>query len=97
MEDRFASFRNETAAALLEGAGETPDNLRQAIAAGNAPPELAALVQKIRSRAYAVTDHDLDALRDRYSEDQLFEIIISAAFGAANDRVAAARRALENA
>ena len=97
MEDRFASFRNATAAALLQGSGATPHELREAIASGSAPPDLLALVQKIRSRAYAVTDQDLDALRNRYTEDQLFEIIVAAAFGAANDRIAAAHRALEDA
>ena len=97
MEDRFASFRNATAAALLQGSGSTPDNLRQAIAGGSAPPELNALVQKIRSTPYAVTDRDVDALRNQYDEDQLFEIIVSAAFGAANDKIAAARQALEEA
>jgi hypothetical protein len=39
MEDRFASFRNATAAALLRGSGATPHNLREAIASGSAPPE----------------------------------------------------------
>ena len=97
MEDRFASFRNATAAALLQGSGAAPNDLRQAIASGSAPPELMTLVQKIRSRAYTVTDADLDALRDRYTEDQLFEIIVAAAFGAANDQIAAAHRALEEA
>jgi alkylhydroperoxidase family enzyme len=43
-----------------------------------------------------VTDQDLDALRDRYSEDQLFEIIVTAAFGAARDRLEAAHRALKD-
>jgi hypothetical protein len=42
-----------------------------------------------------VTDQDLDALRRDYTEEQLFEIIVSAAFGAAQDRLAAAQRALE--
>ena len=97
MEDRFASFRSATAAALLQGPGATPSDLRQAIATGSAPPELMTLVQKIRSRAYTVTDADLDALRDRYTEDQLFEIIVAAAFGAANDQIAAAYRALDEA
>ena len=46
------------------------------------------LVRKIRSRAYTVTDEDLDALRERYTEDQLFEIIVAAAFGAANKQIA---------
>jgi hypothetical protein len=97
MEDRFATFRTATAAALLRGSGATPDNLRQAIAGGSAPPELMTLVQKIRSRPYAVTDQDLDVLRTRYSEDQLFEIIVAAAFGVASDQIAAAHRALEDA
>ena len=97
MEDRFSSLRNATAAALLQGAGTTPHDLRQAIASGNPPSELVALVQKIRLRPYAVTDQDLDALRNRYTEDQLFEIIVAAAFGAAHDQIEAAHRALEDA
>jgi len=97
MEDRFAPFRNATTQALLHGSGTTPEDLRQAIARGTAPPELMALVQKIRSRAYTVTNHDLDALRGRYTEDQLFEIIVAAAFGAAHDQLAAAHRALKDA
>ena len=97
MDDRFASLRNATATALLRGSGATPDTLRQAIAGGSAPPELVALVDKIRSRPYAVTDQDLDSLRSRYSDDELFEIIVAASFGAANDRIVAAHRALEGA
>lgn len=97
MDDRFAVFRNATAAALLRQSGATSAELRQAIAAGDPPPELMALVQKIRSRPYTVTDQDLDALRSRYTEDQLFEIIVAAAFGTARDQVAAAHRALEDA
>jgi alkylhydroperoxidase family enzyme len=71
--------------------------MRQQIATGCAPQELMSLVQKIRSRAYTVTDQDLDALRDRYTEEQLFEIVVAAAFGAAQERLTAARRALEEA
>ena len=58
---------------------------------------LVDLVQKVRSCPYAVTDQDLDALRNRCTKDQLFEIIVAAAFGAANDQIAAAHRALEDA
>jgi alkylhydroperoxidase family enzyme len=97
MNDRFASFRNATASALLQGHGATPTDLRQAVASGSPPPELQMLVQKIRTGAYAVTDQDVDALRSRYSDDQLFEIIVAAAFGAASDLLAAAHRALEEA
>ena len=97
MDDRFDFFRNATAAALLDGPGTTPPELRQAVAGGSPPPELRTLVQKIRSRAYTVTDQDIDALRSHYTEDELFEIIVAAAFGAANERLAAAHRALEEA
>jgi alkylhydroperoxidase family enzyme len=97
MDDRFVSLRNATAAAVLQGAGATPATLRQAIAAGRVPPDLVNLAQKIRSTPYAVTDQDLDGLRDRYSEDQLFEIIIATAMAAASERLAAAHRALEEA
>ena len=97
MDERYQAFRDATAAALLGGAASTDPALREAVAAGAPPDELRTLVGKIRTRAYTVTDEDVDALRRRYSEDQLFEIVVSAAFGAARDRLAAARRALEDA
>ena|SRR5687767_14773645 len=95
MSDTFAVLRSATARAVFETPGETLRELRQAVAAGTPPAELVALVEKIHSHAYTVTDRDLDVLRASYSEDQLFEIIVAAAFGAAEQRLAAARRALE--
>lgn len=95
--DRFALFRTATAAAVLDRDGAMPPATRRAIAAGAPPADLKALVEKIRSRACTVTDADVDALRQQYSEDQLFEIIVAAAFGAASERLAAAHRALEQA
>ena len=97
MADRFAHFRNATEAAVLNGAGETPSELRRAVAKGEAPPNLAPLVQKIRSRAHSITDADVDVLRAQYSDDQLFELIVAATFGAASERLAAALRGLEEA
>lgn len=97
VEDRYQALRDATAAALLTTAAATDPALRQAVAAGMPPDELRTLVGKIRTRAYTVTDDDFAPLRGRYSEDQLFEIIVAAAFGAARERLAAARRALEDA
>ena len=97
MDDRFAAFRSTTESALLKSPGATAQELRQAIADGNPPADLKTLVQKIRTRAYTVTDQDVDALRSGYTEDQLFEIIVSAAFGAACERLAAAHKALDDA
>lgn len=95
MSDQYQEFRSATARAVFETPGKTSRELRQAVAAGTAPSELVALVEKIHSCAYTVTDRDLDVLRSSYSEDQLFEIIVAAAFGAAAERLATARRALE--
>jgi hypothetical protein len=97
MDDRFRALREATASALLRSTGETPTELREALAKGTAPPELRTLVEKIRTRAYTVTDQDVSALKSRYTEDQLFEVIVAAAFGAAEERLVAARRALEQA
>lgn len=97
IEDRFASFRNATTSAVLDGDGLTPCELRRVVARGEAPSDLAPLVQKIRSRAYTVSDADIDALRNQYSDDQLFEVIVAATLGAASERLDAALRALEEA
>jgi hypothetical protein len=97
MNDRFASLRRATVAALLGGHGAAATETLRAVMQGAPPPELEALVRKIRTRAYTVTDQDLDALRSRYTEDQLFEIVVAAACGAADERLEAARRALDQA
>lgn len=97
MTSRFDTLRDATRKAVFDSPGTTPRELRRAAATGTPPPPLIALVEKIHSRPHTVTDRDLDSLRSSYDEDQLFEIIIAAAFGAASDRLAAARRALEEA
>ncbi len=86
-----------TAEAVLRGPGTTPPELRQAVASGEPPEALRGLVEKIRLHAYRVTDEELLALRDRYTEDQLFEVVVAAALGAADTRLRAAMRALEEA
>ena len=97
MDNRFEQLREATAESLLHIPAATTNDLRVAVAAGLPPPELAALVQKIRTRAYTVTDQDIDALRAAFTEDQLFEIIVAASFGAAQERLSAALRAVEEA
>jgi len=97
MADRFAALREATSTALLDGPGDLPADVRRAIAFGTPPADLKALVQKIRSDARSVTDEDVNVLRDRYTEDQLFEVIVSASFGAAHERLTKARRVLEEA
>jgi hypothetical protein len=95
MDDRHGALHRATHEAALRGPGRTTPALREAVARGEGPDELRVLVDKIRRHAYQVTDEDLDGLRARYSEDQLFEVVVAAAIGAADERRKAALRALE--
>ncbi len=98
MDDRHRSLWNAVEQSVLRADGKTPSSLRQAAAVrGELPAHLAALIDKIHRHAYRVTDEDLASLRAHYSEDELFEIIIAAAFGAASARLQAGLRALEDA
>jgi hypothetical protein len=55
-------------------------------------------VGSIHRDAYRITERDVEELRQAgWSEDQIFELSISAAFGAARDRLDAALRAVEGA
>ena len=83
--------------AVLDGPGAVEPSLRRQVAQGAPPPDLAVLVEKIRRHAYRVTDEDVNALRARYSEDQLFELIVAATLGAAEHRLERALAALEDA
>ena len=96
--DPHASIRDRTFASVFDGPGESDPAIRQAVAEGkDVPLELAALVDKIHRHAYKVTDDDLARLRATYSEDQLFEIVVSAALGASRQRLGAGLAALEKA
>ena len=44
-----------------------------------------------------VTDEDLARLKARYSDDELFEVLVSASLGASLERLLAGLRALEEA
>jgi hypothetical protein len=78
---RVAALR----AAVFESPGRTDLDLRRAVAQGKDVPEpLRAYVDKVHRHAYKVTDEDVQALEQAgYSQDQLFEITVSAAVGAA--------------
>ena len=96
-DDTLAALQRATHHTVLEGFGHTDAALRQQVASGSAPPDLAPLVDKIRNHAHRVTDAEIDALRARYTEDQLFEIIVAAALGAAEHRLKRALAAVEKA
>jgi hypothetical protein len=52
------------------------------------------LVEKVARRSYAVTDEDVAAVRADLSEDQIFELVVCAAVGAADRQYRAALAAL---
>jgi alkylhydroperoxidase family enzyme len=98
MDDRFDASRRVLEESVLRGPGHTEASLRQRVAERrDVPEELRALVEKIERHAYRVTDEDVTALKSRYSDDELFEIVVAASLGSALDRLRAGLRALERA
>ena len=98
MDDRHDGFRRRLEDAVFRGPGHLDTQVRQAIAGRrDVPAELRALVEKVAREAYRVTDGDFAVPRARFSEDQVFEAVVSAAVGAARERLEAALRALEEA
>ena len=96
--DPHAALRSGVIARVLDGAGvAAPSQRRVAFEGKGAPPELQALIDKIEAHAYKVTDDDLRKLQDTYSDDELFEIIVSAALGASERRLLAGLEALDEA
>jgi hypothetical protein len=96
--DPHSTLRDRVLDQVLTGPGDTEPSLRQAAADDTGlPPDLQPLVDKIHMHAYKVTDADLANLQPARSEDQLFEIIVSAALGASRKRLLAGLRALTNA
>lgn len=96
--DPHAALRESVLQSVLASRGETDPALRRAAADGRGvPSDLQALVDKVHRHAYKVTDDDLAHLQGKYSDDQLFEIVVSAALGASRNRLRAGLEALDNA
>lgn len=84
MNDRRAGIVQRLQDAVLRGPGSLTPAQRQRAAAGLADGEgaLAALIGKVRDHAYRVTDEDIaDLHRAGYTDDQIFEAIVSVAVG----------------
>ncbi len=93
MKRGFGALWSKLTSAVLETPGSTPPALRRAafrIAAGgqaDAEDAIRAFVQKVASKAHAVTDDDIAALRAAgLDEDAVFELTLSAAMGAGSVR-----------
>jgi hypothetical protein len=72
------------------------DELREAVAAlPPAPPPMASYLEQVRTRAYAITDEDVEALKaGGCSEDEIFEQTVAASVGEGLRRLLAGERAL---
>ena len=96
--DPHANLRDRVLNRVLLGAGETEPSLRQAAARGQGVPvDLKKLIDKIHQHAYKVTDEDIAAAQASYGDDKMFEIVVSAALGASNQRLQAGLKALSEA
>ena len=72
------------------------DELRAAVAAlPPAPAAMASYVEKVRTRAYAIDDVDVEALKaDGFSENRIFEQTVAAAVDEGFRRLEAGMRAV---
>ena len=96
--DPHATLRNNVIKRVLDGAGiAAPSQRHIAFEGKGLPPGLQALIDKVEAHAYKVTDDDLKRLQQKYSDDDLFEIIVSAALGASERRLLAGLEALDEA
>jgi hypothetical protein len=96
LNDPHAGLRDKVLSGVLEGDGASDAGVRKAAATGaGVPADLQVLVDKIHRHAYKVTDEDIARLKPKYDEDQLFEIIVSSALGAARRRLLAGLEALD--
>lgn len=84
MDDPYADKTKRLEQTVLSGPGELASSVRQAAAALSEMPEvMKKYVQKVAKHAYKVTDQDVEVLRQAgYTEDQIFELTVSAALGA---------------
>jgi alkylhydroperoxidase family enzyme len=75
-----------------------PATRRAAYSGTLLPDPLGGYLQTIRRHAYRVEDSDVDRLHDAgYTDDQIFEVTIAAAFGAGAVRLRAGLTALNEA
>jgi hypothetical protein len=96
--DPHATLRDSVLQTVLDGPGESDPSIRRAAADGEGvPANLQTLITRIHNHAYKVTDDDIARPQAAYGDDQMFEIVVSAALGASRNRLFAGLKALEEA
>jgi alkylhydroperoxidase family enzyme len=92
---RFADRMAALIEAVVNSPGQLAAERRAAVAGEPVPGPAGVFAEKVRRRAYAVTDDDIDALRQHgLDEDAIFELTIASAVGEASARLQAGLRAI---
>jgi len=89
--DPYADAWERVTEAVLESEGVLPAYVRRAIARGEDPADLAALLAKVRAHAYRIVDADVEGLET----DVVFEAVLAAALAEGDVRRRAALKAIE--
>jgi ABC-type transporter MlaC component len=89
-EDPYAEAWQAVTEAVLESQGALQTYVRRAIARGEDPLELAALLDKTRGQAYKIVDADVEGV----NLDIVFEAVLAAALGEGDRRRRAALKAI---
>jgi hypothetical protein len=82
-EDKKRAAQRALVDRVLNGQGRAPaDQRARAFSNAGLPPPLDALIDKVATRPAQVTDADFAAAKAAgFSEDELFELVVSAAVG----------------
>lgn len=110
MTTNFQKLIATLTAATIEGSGETSPELRKAVTDyavsvnheqtpenGRFAPELIPYINKVALHAYKITDSDVEQLKSHnYSEDEIFELTVTAALGAGLARLESGLNLLTN-
>ena len=93
---RYADLVAGLRAAVFEGPGVVDPALRRAAGTGaGLSDRWAAYVSKVRDASYRITDDDVTALKDAgCTEEEIFEMTVAAATGAALHRLDLGLRAM---
>jgi hypothetical protein len=88
--DPYAEAWERVEEAILQSPGALPGYARRAIARGEDPPELAALLAKVRRHAYRIVDADIGGVE----VDVMLEAVLAASLAEGDERRGAALRAI---
>ena len=88
--DPYAEAWARVEEAILGSPGALPVHVRRAIARGEDPPELAALLEKVRNHAYRIVDADIAGVE----VDVMLEAVLAASLASGEERRRAALKAL---